>query len=307
MSDCRRGHKDFSRFDGMSTAELERLLCRDFMASGEESDMDMVLYILEVMEKREGEEPTGRYTGVEDAWASFQEHYMPCVGDGLSLYGGEEEPDARGAAAEASPAPGAKRPKRFARAACIAAAAAVLLMGTAYAAGALPWLPGWDSEMFWFAGPEETAAAAPAPAPSPRTFAALEEALVYYGAPDNMVPAYIPEGYELGEFYCYNTGGGDVFMGTLWSDSEGSAIIFDYVLYAANGQVYSENGRTHYYKDEGDPEIYTAGGVEHYIMTNAGKYLAVWQREDFECSMSGFASREELIKTIDSMYTAENP
>lgn len=193
-------------------------------------------------------------------------------------------------------APRPKKRRRWLRAALAAAAVAAVLTGAAYAAGILGGRPHWNEELFWFSPPGEWSA--PDTAPAGRRFAALEEALSYYGAPDNMVPAYTPAGYKRGTFDCLSMGG-SVFLGAVWNDGQGGAIFLSYVLYGTGD-------RTIYSKDGGDPEIYVSGGVEHYIMTNMDRYLAVWQRDDFECSVSGFESREELIKTIDSMYAGEN-
>lgn len=176
-----------------------------------------------------------------------------------------------------------------------AAGAAVLLMGTAYAASVLGWIPGWDSDNFWFSQAEEMDMLEP---PSPREdFGSVEEALAYYGAPEDMLPTYVPEGYALIEFYCFADELSAIF-GISYQNGD-NYISFDYLLAIAGDTV---TGHT---KDEDAPEIYTFHGVEHYVMTNVGKYKAIWQRGRFQCSISGFESREELIKTINSMYTED--
>lgn len=57
-----------------------------------------------------------------------------------------------------------------------------------------------------------------------------------------------------------------------------------------------------YEKDFDDPEIYKANGIDHYIMTNMGEFLTVWQVGSLEVSISGVPTREELVKMIDSIY-----
>ncbi len=57
-----------------------------------------------------------------------------------------------------------------------------------------------------------------------------------------------------------------------------------------------------YSKDAGSPETYTAGGVKHSILTNIDSYGAVWYRENCECFIYGYESKDDLIKTIDSLY-----
>lgn len=178
-----------------------------------------------------------------------------------------------------------------------AAGAAVLLMGTAYAASVLGWIPKWNERQFWLS-PEETPSVAATTSFTP-TFDSLEDALAYYGAPENMVPSYIPDGYEFTDFECYIDAIGNICFFSWYScEDTDFCISIDYVL-------YTTPDRSYYSKDDSPPEIYTFHGVEHHIMTNVGKYLAVWQRGDFECSFSGFNSREELIKTINSIYTED--
>lgn len=47
--------QDYSRYDRMSTAELEQLLRLDFQVSEDgESDLDAILYISELLAKRSG-------------------------------------------------------------------------------------------------------------------------------------------------------------------------------------------------------------------------------------------------------------
>ena len=65
---------DYSRYDQMSTAELEQLLRLDFQASeGGDSDLDTILYISDLLAKRSGPADT------DAAWEQFQTKYRPCA------------------------------------------------------------------------------------------------------------------------------------------------------------------------------------------------------------------------------------
>ena len=74
-----QGHdRDFSRYNHMSTEKLEEILRADFeLPDEEESDMEKVLYITEVIARRRAGQPTGRYANADDAWRSFVENYHP--------------------------------------------------------------------------------------------------------------------------------------------------------------------------------------------------------------------------------------
>jgi|AGTN01.1.fsa_nt_gi hypothetical protein len=74
MSDANNSNRhDYSKFDNMSTEALEEILRLDSqLPDDEESNVDAILYITGVIEKREKEHPTGRFTDVQTAWASFK-------------------------------------------------------------------------------------------------------------------------------------------------------------------------------------------------------------------------------------------
>ena len=84
-----KNKKDYSKYDEMSTESLEELLRLDAESpDGEEVDIDEILYILDVIVKRDREHPTGRYpeVDVKAAWEEFQTEYLPYITDGRSLY-----------------------------------------------------------------------------------------------------------------------------------------------------------------------------------------------------------------------------
>lgn len=196
--------------------------------------------------------------------------------------------------AEKQARPRAIRPKRFRWGLAAAVIAAIAVLTTvAYATGLLGWIGQWDEEHFYFtqdAEAEETELVITQP---DEPFSLLKEALAYYDAPENIVPTYVPEGYTYEGFEYWVLESYAAF--DLYYTNGTNTISFSYIL-------YSSEPSEQYSKDTGDPEIYTVNGIDHYILTNAGKYYAVWQRDSFECSTHGYDSREELIKTIDSMY-----
>ena len=72
-----RGIGDLSKYDAMTTEELEEILRLDAEAPEEqESDIEMILYIMEVLtERKRNNSHTGK-TALE-AYESFVENYMP--------------------------------------------------------------------------------------------------------------------------------------------------------------------------------------------------------------------------------------
>ncbi|MCC8357234.1 MAG: DUF4367 domain-containing protein [Oscillospiraceae bacterium] len=194
------------------------------------------------------------------------------------------------------PRPQVSRPKHFRWGPAAAVVAVIAALTTAaYASGLLGGIGQWNEDYFYFAQDTEARETEIIIAPPEEPFRLLKEALAYYDAPENMVPTYVPEGYQYEGFEYWVLESYAAF--DLYYINGTNTISFSYIL-------YSTEPSEQYSKDTGDPEIYSVNGIEHYILTNAGKYYAVWQRDNFECSTHGYDSREELIKTIDSIYAA---
>lgn len=291
MSDSNKSNRDnYSRFDNMSTEELEEILRLDFqLPDDEESDMDAILYITEVIEKREKEHPTGRFTDVQTSWASFKENYLPYAEDSKSLYDFEDTEIQAGFTKtpfEKFLHPQRKRKtKRFAG---IAATLIVILLTgtlTANAFGFDLWgaVATWTKDTFGFStlSSRET---------MPES---LQKTLEKYEITSELVPTWFPEGYSLEDVEVNETPLKTTFNATYKSiDDEISIIIV----------ALSDPLTKTYEKDSDDVTVYTVNSIEHYIMTNLERIKVVWQTENFECSISGNLSVEEAETMIDSIY-----
>lgn len=132
-------HRDYSKFDNMSTEMLEDILQADSQLPDEEnSDPDAILYIMEVIAKREKEHPTGKFTDVHSAWASFSENYLPYIENDESLYYFEDAEEETGIRQTPSLYPSRPHKKRrLIRVVIVAAAITALLLAGAITAGAL--------------------------------------------------------------------------------------------------------------------------------------------------------------------------
>jgi len=151
----------------MSTESLEELLRLDAeLPDGEGPDIDEILYISEVIAKREKEHPTCRYPeiDVDAAWENFQTKYLPYMTDGRSLYDFDDEDpshiESKTAGMDISSPTSRKRISlrgrhRLSRAVSFAAVIAVLLglmTATAYAMGYDIWgvIAQWTKDTFTF-------------------------------------------------------------------------------------------------------------------------------------------------------------
>lgn len=72
-----RGIRDLSQYDSMPTEALEQILRADAETPAEqESDIELILYIMEVLARREKENQQSGKTA-QQSWESFQQHYLP--------------------------------------------------------------------------------------------------------------------------------------------------------------------------------------------------------------------------------------
>lgn len=67
-----KNDEKYAYLNRLNTEQLEELLRMD-MEMAEPGNEDVVFHILEVIEQREDEHPTGRIPDVDKAWAEFQE------------------------------------------------------------------------------------------------------------------------------------------------------------------------------------------------------------------------------------------
>lgn len=300
-------HPDYSKFDEMSTETLEEILRLDAqLPDNEESDMDAIIYIMEVIARREKENPTGRFPDVETSWKSFKENYRPQTVGCRSLYEDEDFDKNFCSGIEpipfttVKPKPSQKRGRGLLKVASIAAIIiAVAFAGTitAHAFGYDLWgaVAQWSKETFGFVSQENDFPIAESLNEFDMTTSNLQSALEQCGISLKVIPTYIPNGYQQAEIYEDILGGNARLLGAFYS-KDNEIINIEIVINSSNDFA------SQYQKDEDHPEIYKANGVEHYIMTNMERYMSVWRNGTLEVSISGVETKAELISIIDSIY-----
>lgn len=287
--------RDFSKFDRMPTADLEEILRQDALVPPDESDVDLILYILDVLEARPKEHPDGTEPDVDAAWESFLQNYRPTA-DEKSLYDDEER------SATQEDLRSQRRSRRRAWLSGAAVAVVLLFAGTltAHAAGFDLWktVVSWTDDVFTFSRvPTETT---PEVRPSSANLESgkLQFALDRDGVTDVVEPTYLPEGYRYSELKIEELVTARIYTCIYTprkSDAWRIAVSFSQGM----------NGDTMVMKDEGDPEIYERNGTQYYIVTNVGRYSATWVSGAYTGSISGVETRADLIKMIDSMEDAK--
>lgn len=269
-------NRDFSKYEAMSTEELEEILRLDAEAPERaQSDTELVLYILEVLASRRN---TNNITGntAQEAWESFQQNYMP------------EEPQ--------KPV-GTKKPVLWMRKLAAAAAVVALLIFVPISARALTLEEMWDifarwaKETFSFVSGESAEVSEPSPQDEDE-YLSLQELLMEEKCDPSIVPTWIPEGFELAAI-----------------EKDSSPMREIYTVRYMNGETVlrilvtsylSEDIRNHEIEND-HVEIYTHNGIDYYILKNEEQLRTFWMVDSYECDISGDVSIDELKMMIDSI------
>ena len=278
--------QDLSQFDSMTTDELRELLRNDVLKKEADAslDIDATLYIAGVIASREHTPDT--YA----AWEEFERSYLPDASE-KTLY--EEILSDPSEPVKASSVR-AKTKRRLLRFSLIAAAAALLISTTAFTAAKIGWFHTWNTEELWSRQARETTPAQATALPKPAYYDEMAEALDSIGAPAHMIPLWMPEGYELMTIEPNLT---DLFVSYAFSFSKTNQqwIILQISSYP--------NRDTYLYSiDEGSPDVCTTSGIRHSIFANMDSYGAIWWYGNYECFLYGYENRDDLIRTIDSLY-----
>ena len=274
----------FSRYDAMSTEELQAFLREDASKpEGEGSDTKEILYVMEVLARRRKENQEGKNPA--EALASFK----------LNYYTENEIPSISESVPVARKRSSSGRWKRGLVAAV--AAICILVIGNSITASALDFdlfaiIAKWTQETFHFgsAGQPSTP-----DEPSPNyanPCASLEDALKENKVTLAIVPTWIPDEYTEGDVRITNTPKQRVFQGKYLSGEK--CIIIRIANYLDSVPLQVE-------QSESLIEIYSSNGINYYIFDNHDMLKTVWIIENFECYISGPISVSEMKEIIDSI------
>lgn len=292
----RQAGRDHSKFDSMSTAELNEYLRQD--SYREDSNTDDILYIMEVLERREKEENKSNAPDVRKAWAEFQKYYNTEDNDGKPLHDFDDEDDDEPTAEIISIKKARKGLNRTIKSIIsVAAVLCVILAGsvTAKALGYDIWdaIIVWTKDTFGF----ETTVNEPKPTPYvkqiPEELDELKNLMTEHGLSNKLIPGYIPEGYKLANLEYSDLGDADTIFCQLSNGSNDIMLI--YSMYSGDSTSFQLE------KDALSPEKYESGGTTYYIMSNMDDYLVTWLSDNVECTILGIPSHDEALKMITSL------
>ena len=268
-----RGNIDLTIYNSMATDELEEILRLDAeMPEGQETDIEKILYIMEVLaERKRNNSHTGK-TALE-AYESFKQNYMPETDNHVI------------------PIKAKRNAPRWVRSlAATAAVLAIVLTGTitAKAFGIDVWkaVVQWSQETFHFgdwgdSDPNNT-----------QSYSSLQEALEQGEITTPLVPTWFPDGYELADI--------KVEISPLKKTYKAKYAKEEQVL-RITIQDYLEDDSVYVEQSEGLVEEYTVSGISYYLFSNQDQSRAAWRYESYECDISGDVTIEELKTMIDSI------
>lgn len=291
----------YSYLDQLSTQELEALLQKD-AEDPDGGDLDMVMYIMEVIEKREGGVDK---TAAADALKDFFSAYATPEGDGLRLYSSDNLGDKE---AESDPAKvfHKSRHRKFSlRGAGLNAAVLVCVFSLAACSvggvGRFFQMVGkWTSEVFTFENaykgeiPQEIGTNAPQPQEDVQ-YSRIEDALAAYGITEKVVPTKLPEGLEIEtvEVIPFESNNSVNFCALYQSDT-------NYLMLQVR-QLADQHDEK-FEKSEGEVAKYIRDGIPHYFYENVGSSCITWFNGNLECVIDTDLPKDCLIAVVDSIY-----
>ena len=290
-------NQNYAYLSRLSTQKLLELLAAAPAPAETPEDKAYIDAIVEVVLEREERHPTGLLPDPEQAWEEFQQYYNTPEGEDLSLYPAENP-----GTAPSEPAPSQTeyrpqiRPKRHFFRRVVIVAAVVVCIALPPALGfenVFQMISSWSDDIFLMEDNVNTFKNEYT-LPENDRYGKLQEALDEYEISANVVPNWMPEGFILD----------DIIVNVLQEPER-----IEIRAYYLNGErmislFYNQyrESLTSYEKNDSSVEIYTVGGVKHYLFENMESEVAVWSLADLECAISGDISKKEMKKIIESIY-----
>lgn len=313
----------YAYLDQLSTEELKEILRAD-VELPESGNEGVILYILEVINQREKEDPTVPAFDVKAAREEFQKYYNVPEGDGLSLYpmsDPEDEPDSSSELHSIRESPAKLNsdiPKSHRRRRALIkwlvpfAAAFIILLGGMITAQAAGWdvfgtLLRWTDETFHFVtrqnmnpmqgGQANPSASDAAPNNSQELHDVLQDALDECGITEPLAPTWFPDG-------CTMVSDPKIIINASESKIACEYFVDKTTFFAIRIRNCYSTFELDLFTgewDSGEKECYPVGNMSFYIMTNNETLTAVWSDNDSQAMiLSGNISIDVLKEMLKS-------
>lgn len=257
----------------MPTEELDRILQAEL--EKEHPNEEVVLPILHELEERENNHPVAKTPEVI------------ALTEKLSKY------------ETSSKKQSIHNRKWLAAIAAVAAAVCIVIMAIPQTAGAesiFDVLFRWTSSVFEFFTPEQDASNPPVDIVFETDHPGLQQLydqVAQLGVTENVVPMWLPEGFELIELKVtpLSDDGGKINA----AFGQGGKHIF--VSYRI-----PKNTAAKYEKEDTAFKKYDYAGIGHFILENVGKVSVIWTVNDVECSIVAEIPKDDVYQIIKSIY-----
>lgn len=280
----------YPMLEHLSIEELENLLAQDFIASnGEEPDVEYIMAIMEVIEKKEAVPPEVIKAETEAAWKDFQENYM---GQAAAYDIGDDRERDSSHLNQIESTVKSKKPVRRLKFALVIAAVLVLLCGTTvFGFNIFQAFVEWSSETFHFVSKvDEDEKLDVEPLDSLRTAVASKTNIL-------VIPNWSPNGCEMdGDIHVVERENRTKMQGLFHFENGSFTILVE--IYDS----LPEDFVLEYEKNAGEELKYTVNGLKHSITTNNGNNIVAWSNENVVCMIQGDLTVEELKQMVDSIY-----
>lgn len=280
-------NKRYAHLDQLSTQKLEDILRADLELQ-ESGNSDMVLYIMEVIEKRENDKSLENRADAERALKEFHELYNTSDDSvGQSLYPANTVGDTPLQHSE-TPTPQTKN-RHFLRRLFISAAAAaiitIFLVPSALGYETFYEMVGsWTESTFQFVKKDN----------ADNIDVVWQEELNTYGILASVLPTKIPQDFVLQEW--------DIVEQEVSGDIEFvSFYLRDKTSLMISATRYNQSKSAAIEKDTTEVEEYRVGGITYYLFENLSQRVAAWHVDNIECIISGDISIDEIKMMIDSI------
>ena len=265
----------------MSDEQLRDILRADASKpEGEESDLELILYVMEVLAERRNKRSEG--VSPEKALESFKRDYAP-----------ETETSSISESTVISP----KRSVRWKRTLIAVAAVLIIAIGLSLTAGAFGFdiwgtIAQWTKDTFYFgvAGQPDSPSEPDSQNSSP--YAQMQEVLERYGVEQTLVPTWIPDGYACTDVFVQETPKQCLFVATYTSGDKMIKLWITEHLGTNPTQIEQSDSLL---------EVYNVHNSSFYIFNNQDLLQAAWINERFECYISGPLTLSEIKDMIDSI------
>ena len=274
-----RSNPDFSKYDSMSIGELEEILRADAMGpERDDSDVDEILYVMEVLAKKRRQNGIAGKTALE-AYQEFQQHHLPLV---------EMEKDSESVPRHK----GTVIP--FRRIAAVAASL-VLVFSLATSSHALGWENLWNAVVTWAQETFSFSVGVVVSEPVSNDefiYSSLADALSKDGRNAEILPTWIPEGYEQIDIIIDRNPIQESYL-AIYSNGESRLKISIHLFLSTSPEQIETSDNA--------SSVYSSSGIDYYLFSNHGQNRAAWIVESYECCISGEIGMDDLIFMIESI------